>query len=238
VAADLRKRMRWSPAALRLPGAIILGLALARPAVSAQLSAILSQQQLGVVIENVQLPQNFRKDLTSGLTSRILIQLSLLQSGQILESKVVDIAFKYDLWDENFSMTMELEGVTIASRVLARTDEVLAVLARLNVPSVFPVDRMDRSKSLTLAVHVLFNPVDRERLEEMSKWVAENSRPAAADPRSTSSLAAPPPTGESRTLFNRIFEQYASGAAVAAAFSDSGTSRPFKLEDLHDEPAR
>jgi len=217
---------------------MLLSVWLAWPAasLSAQLSPFLRQRRIGVLIENVQLPAAFRKDLTSGLTSRVLMQLTLLQAEQPVAGKVVDIAFKYDLWDETFSMTMAVDNVPVESRTLAKADDVLAMLAHLSVPGVFAADNLYRSKTLAVAVRVLFNPVERERLEEIRKWVAENSRPAAADPQNSSSLSAPPPVTESRTLFNRIFEQYADGAAVAAAFSDSGTSAPFRLEGLRDEP--
>ena len=205
---------------------------------SAQLTPFMRQQRIGVFVENVQLPASFRKDLTSGLTSRVLMQLTLLEAGEPIASKVVDIAFKYDLWEETFGMTMAVDNVTVESRTLAKTDEVFAMLAHLSVPALFPTERLDRSKTLAVAVRVLFNPVERERLEEIRKWVAENSRPAAADPQNASSLAAPPPVTESRSLFNRIFEQYAAGAAVAAAFSDSGTSKPFELQGLRESEAQ
>lgn len=215
---------------------MVLGLSLSWPALvsAAQLTPFLRQQRIGVLVENVRLPAGFSKDLTSGLTSRILMQLTLLQAGAPVASKVVDIAFKYDLWEETFSMTMAVDGVTTESRTLAKADEVLATLARVSFPALFATDRLDRSKAFAVAVRVLFNPVERERLEEIRKWVAENSRPAAADPQNATSLTAPPPVTESRSLFNRIFEQYAAGAAVAAAFSDSATSKPFELQGLRE----
>jgi hypothetical protein len=48
-------------------------------------------------------------------------------------------------------------------------------------------------------------------------------------------MAAPPPPSDSRTLFDRIFEQYAAGASVAATFVDSATSKPFRMEELVNE---
>ena len=246
MAAEGRKGLhacRWPevPArAVSLLWRALLGLTLLWPVAgtAAQLTATIRQQRLGLVIEGVRLPQSFLKDVTSGLTSRILIQLTLLDGGMPIASKGVDIALKYDLWEESFSMTLAVDSTTVESRTLARTEDVIAMLSHLSVPSLFPTARLDRTRALTIAARVLFNPIERERLDEIRKWVAENSRPSPPDPQNASGVPAPPPGSESHSLFDRIFEQYAAGAAVAAAFSDSGVSKPFRLEDLHDEPDR
>lgn len=223
--------------ALRPLWLVLLSLALTWPAVtlSAQLTPVLKEHRIGVLLENVKLPQRFRDDLRSGLASRILIQVTLLEAKKPLANKVVDIAVKYDLWDETFGVTIAVDNVSREPQVLTRTEDVIAMLSPLNIPNLFSTDPLQGSKELTLAAHVLFNPLERERLEEIRKWVAENSRPTGVDPASGGSLAAPPVVTDSRSLFNKIFEQYAAGAAVAAVFADSATSKPFKLEDLHDE---
>jgi hypothetical protein len=53
-----------------------------------------------------------------------------------------------------------------------------------------------------------------------------------------SSLSAglPAPRSTSARLFNRIFEQYAAGAPVAATWKQTVTSKPFKLEELQNGP--
>jgi hypothetical protein len=223
--------------ALRPLWLVLFSLALTWPAVtmSAQLIPVLKEHRIGVLLENVRLPQRFRDDLRSGLTSRILIQITLLEAKKPVANKVVDIALKYDLWDETFGATIAVDNVSGEPHVLTRVDDVIAMLSRLNIPGLFSTGPLQGSKDLTLEARVLFNPLERERLEEIRSWVAENSRPASVDPASRGSLAAPPVATDSRSLFNKIFDQYAAGAAVAAAFADSGASKPFKLEDLHDE---
>lgn len=233
--------LRLKPRAVAVPALrplwlVLLGLVLIWPAVtlSAQVTAVLKEHRMGFLLENVKLPQKFRDDLRSGLTSRILVQVTVLEAKKPLANKVIDIAVKYDLWDETFGVTIAVDNVNREPQVLTRTEDVIAMLSRLNIPDLFSTDTLQGSKELTLAAHVLFNPLERERLEEIRKWVAENSRPTGVDPASGGSLAAPPVATDSRSLFNKIFEQYAAGAAVAAAFADSATSKPFKLEDLHD----
>jgi hypothetical protein len=226
--------------ALRSLWLVLFSLALSWPALtlSAQLTPVLEKHRIGVLLEKVRLPQRFREDLRSGLTSRILIQITLLEAEKPVLNKLVDIAVKYDLWDETFGVTVAIDNVSGEPQVLAREDDVIAMLSRLNIPGLFSTDPLQGSKELTLAARVLFNPLERERLEEIRRWVAENSRPASVDPATSGSLAAPPVMTDSRSLFNKIFEQYAAGAVVAAAFADSAASKPFELKDLHDEQTR
>jgi hypothetical protein len=221
-----------------LPWVALLCLTNAWPAASlaAQLVPTLSQQWLGILIKDVKLPQPVRNELRSGLTSRILVQVVLSQESQPLARRAVEIAVKYDLWDETFGMTMAVDNTTVMSKSRLSLDEVIGMVSNLSIPSLFPVARLPGSKELVVAAQVLFNPVGKERMEEIRKWVAENSRPTpTASPNVGGALPSPAPTSDSRTLFNRIFDQYAAGASVAAAVADGATSKPFKLESLHDE---
>ena len=222
---------------MKLRSLVVLGLVLSwpLPAWSAQLLPTLKQSRVGVVIRDLQLPQTFRSDLGSGLTTRILVQVALLQQGRPLEHRAVEITVKYDLWDETFGVTMTLDKVPLPSGTYPRVDDVIAVLSNLKLPDLFAASRLAGPEEFTLAVQVLFNPIERERMEEIRKWVAENSRLTPTDSANVGGSSTPAPSSDSRELFNRIFAQYSAGAAVAAAFTDSAASTPFKLESLRDE---
>jgi hypothetical protein len=203
---------------------------------AAHLVPTLEQQQLGVSITDARLPRALRDDLRSGLTTRILIKVELLQHSKPVAHRDVEIALKYDLWDESFAMTMSVDAVVVMSKTYNHLDDVIAMLSHLSVPGLFPAARLAGEQELVIAAQLLFNPLDKERMEEIRKWVTENSRPAPADvPGASGGMAAPPPPSDSRTLFDRIFEQYAAGASVAAAFVDSATSKPFRMEELANE---
>lgn len=194
-----------------------------------QLTPTLHDGQLGVLIEATDWPATLRKDLTSGLTNRILIRVSLMRAAQIVQQRAVEISIRYDLWDERFLMNVTLDGVATEARPVQTAREMQAALRELRLPGLFATHGTTASQAHTVTTDILLNPVDRERMEMIRKWVAENSI-ASADiggPNSGGGLAV--------TIFNRIFEQYAEGADIAAVWQETSTSRPFRLEELTDE---
>lgn len=207
---------------------------------AAQLTPILNNGQLAVLVESTAWPETLRKDLTSGLTNRILIRATLSHGTEVVQQRAVEIAIRYDLWDERFEMNVAVDGVDMSShqfqsrlemssRTIESQDDMQAVLRKLHLPRLFSTTAMAAAQLYTVTTETLLNPVDRERMEMIKKWVAENSiAPTDIGGPSTGG-------GLSVTLFNRIFEQYAKGADIAAVWRETSTSRPFKLEDLSNE---
>ena len=195
---------------------------------AAQLTPSLDGGQMSVLIESTAWPDTLRKDLTSGLTTRILIRVTLAREAAIVQQRAVEIAVRYDLWDERFVMSVALDGAKAETLTIKSLDEVRAALRQLRLPRLFATSGMPPAQSHTVTTEILLNPVDRERMEMIRKWVAENSI-AAADigNRNTGGLSV--------AIFNRIFEQYAKGADIAAIWRETSTSRPFRLEELNDE---
>ena len=200
-----------------------------------QLTPLLQRGELGVDLKGASLPPTLRKDLVSGLTNRIVIRVTLVRSGQPVTQRLVGFAIKYDLWEETFSVKVEVDDMPVSASTGQSLDEVITMLSDLNLPHLFPVDASAPDKSIVLTAEILFDPIEKERMEEIRKWVAENNR---SGPPEASSLSAglPAPRSTSARLFNRIFEQYAAGAPVAASWKQTVTSKPFKLEELQNGP--
>jgi len=200
-----------------------------------QLTPLLQRGELGVDLKGASLPPTLRKDLVSGLTNRIVIRVTLVRSGQPVTQRLVGFAIKYDLWEETFSVKVEVDDMPVSASTGQSLDEVITMLSDLNLPHLFPVDASAPDKSIVLTAEILFDPIEKERMEEIRKWVAENNR---SGPPEASSLSAglPAPRSTSARLFNRIFEQYAAGAPVAATWKQTVTSKPFKLEELQNGP--
>lgn len=195
---------------------------------ASQLTPSLEGEQLSVLIESTAWPKTLRKDLTSGLTNRILIRLTLARGAEIVQQRAVEIAVRYDLWDEHFVMNVTIDGTEADARTIENLEEMQATLRKLSLPRLFVTTGTPATQLHTVTAEILLNPVDRERMELIKKWVAENSiAPADIGGRNTGGLAV--------TIFNRIFEQYARGAEIAAIWRETSSSRPFNLEELSDE---
>jgi hypothetical protein len=203
----------------------------ARPA---ELIPFVKDKRLGVIVRDTRLPQSVHKDLASGLTNRILIRVTLLKGSAPVARRVIDVAIKYDLWEETFNLAVTVADGVVAARAYPSMDKVIAALSRLKLPDLFPAGELAEGNEFKLTAELLFDPVDNARLAEIRKWVAENSKDMPVNPTDLGAVI-PAPSSDSRTLFNRIFEQYATGISVSAGWSDTAASRSFRPLDLRDE---
>jgi hypothetical protein len=201
-----------------------------------QLAPLFQEGELGVVLRAVVLPPTLRKDLVSGLTNRILIRMTFASARRPGVQRLAGIAVKYDLWEETFVVKVTLDDVVVSSTTYQTVDEVISMLTDITLPRLFPVDAAaDTGHEISLAAEILFDPIEKARMEEVRKWVAETDRPSPPDGTGLSpGLSAPRST--SARVFNRIFAQYAAGAPVAATWKQTVASKPFKLEELRNVP--
>jgi hypothetical protein len=186
--------------------------------------------RIGARVRDLAYPANFAKDLTSGLTNRLLARVELRAGKRATAQSAVEITVKYDLWEENFRVYVTVEGRAVANTLYSSLAEVRAFLQDVRVPGLFGMNGAP-SEPVTIKADVLLNPVDRERMERIREWVKENSTPTPADPTRADS-AAPVGAATSNALFERIFEQYADGSSLAAVWHESVTSKPFRVEGL------
>jgi hypothetical protein len=217
------------------PFVIVMLLGLLRPldALAAHLAPFVEASRLGANLSDVALPPSVRSDFASGLTNRILIQVSLQQSAERITHAIAAIEIKYDLWDENYRLAISVNGLEVLSRTLAKADEVIAALSTVHLPGLFATSGIADGAPLRINAEILFDPLEKARMDEVRKWVAENSGPQSeSTPALGSQGQAAPPVAQGNSLFNRIFEQYAGGATVAAAWRDSAQSAGFSLREF------
>lgn len=193
---------------------------------AAEVAPTLVDGNLGARVVAVAFPPNLPKDLTSGLTNRIYARVSLLDADAVLGQRALEIAIRYDLWDQNYSVVSSLDGAVFDTRVLGNVSELNALLAALPLPRLFAATPLSAARPLTLRVELLLNPIDREKLSTIRRWVAQNSTPEVRGDQGASM---------SNSIFNRIFEQYAKGDDLAAVWRVEITSAPFRLDGLADE---
>jgi hypothetical protein len=215
----------------RIAAIALLAMIAVSEALSAELAPFLEARRLGVVITALPLPETLPRELTSGLTNRLLVRVTLLSESRTVAQRAVEIAVKYDLWDENFAVTTRVDGTVVQERTLGNMSAVLAMLAKLRLAGLFGTAELAADPPLVVRADALLNPIDRERLDQIRKWVAENTTPTPPT-RGASGASAPSANAASNAIFNRIFEQYAGGAGLAATWNQSVSSRPFRPEDL------
>jgi hypothetical protein len=216
---------------MRRAGALLALLAIAaRPAAPAELTAVVREHTLGVHIAGIAWPATLTKDLVSGLTNTLLVHAALLCDSRQLDQKTAVIAIKYDLWEETFALTVSVNGAVSLARTGQMQPQIAAFLANLELPDLFPAGEVPKDGIAILRVEMLLNPIERERLEAIKKWVIENNTSIPADTSGFSDKRV----GSSRSneVFNKIFEQYAQGADVAASWKESLSSSPFKISEL------
>jgi hypothetical protein len=212
----------------------LLSLWAACPLIASEVTPFLADGRLGVRIRDVAFPKTFTKELTSGLTNRILIRVVLFADKRNTGQRAIELAVKYDLWDETFRLTMAVDQRIVRDEVLPDIDQVLALLRDTRLPDLFVASELPATMRLRANADLLLNPIEKERMDRVRKWVAENSTQAPVDP-TRPDATAPVGASMSNALFNHIFEQYASGTSFAAAWHESIVSKPFTVEGLeHD----
>jgi hypothetical protein len=106
-------------------------------------------------------------------------------------------------------------------------------LADLRLPDLFAESEVPKDGIATLHAEMLLNPIERERIDAVKKWVAENSTYTPAETTGFSDQRVG--SSRSNAIFNKLFEQYAQGADVAATWKESLSSKPFRTGDVGDE---
>jgi len=205
--------------------AILLYLLASVAAPAAEVAVTIVDGKLGARVESLAFPPTLQKDLTSGLTNRFYAQVSLADARVVIGQKFVEVTVRYDLWEEHFTLTTSLEGAPPAQRTLADSAAVNTWLSSLPLPALFDAATLPPTRELVLQVEVLLNPIDREKIRMIRKWVSQNSTPPQGSEQGVS---------VSNAIFNRLFEQYATGSDVAAAWRATVASEPFRVDRLRD----
>jgi hypothetical protein len=198
------------------------------PALAAELTALRRDHRIGARLQNLDFPEALRKELVSGLTNRLLLRISLRNDGEVLEEAVVEIAVRFDLWEEVFHVATR-SSAGESTRLEPTLDTTLRALDDLQLRDLFDVAAQSKER-MHVHADILLNPIDRERMDKIRQWVAANTTSATGSSQGTTST-----TSASSQLFARIFEQYAAGQDVASIWQRSLDSRAFRLDELSND---
>lgn len=193
---------------------------------AAEVAATLIEGKLGARVNAISFPATLPKELNSGLTNRLYARVSLMDAKETVSHRTIEIAIRYDLWDQVFSVVSTMDGAIVDSRSLGSMAEVNGLLAALPLPRLFDAATVPNTHDLVLRVEVLLNPIGREKMRTIRKWVAQNNTPEAGPNQGISM---------SNAIFNRILDQYADGSDIAAAWRADLASAPFRVDTLAHE---
>ncbi|HYM36740.1 MAG TPA: hypothetical protein VET48_15175 [Steroidobacteraceae bacterium] len=201
-------------------------------ATATEVLPFVENRQLCAEIRAIEFPDSLRPDLASGLTNKVLLRISLWSEAKSIGQRNVEIAVKYDLWDEKFRLALRVDDKLMASTDYATVQDVMQFLSNPKLSGLFAINGLE-TKVLTLQIDMLLNPIARERLDKVRKWVKENSA-YVPDPSARFDRGRIAGGESNNSLFNKIFEQYSSGADVAAIWRTNAVSSSFKLQELRD----
>lgn len=193
---------------------------------AAEVTASITDAKLGITVSALQLPAEFDQELTSGLTHRIYVRNSLLDATTRLQQRAAEITIRYDLWDQQFIVITTMDKTVADSQRLATVADVKAFFTPLRLTNLFATATLPQNRPMTVRSELLLNPIEREKLSNIRKWVAANSTP---------SMGAEQGDSMSSAIINRLFEQYADGSDIAAVWRVDVTSAPFRLDTLAND---
>lgn len=176
----------------------------------------LSDNRIQVSLTEINYPESLAQELKSGLSTNILIQIELRDNNIVFQKQDIHLSAKYDLWDENFVVQVTSANANVDSFVLPTLGLVLEQLYTITLPTIILPADLAR-ESLSISVKLLLNPIDRERIKLLRKFVADNSVPGAVESAADNSE-------ENQSLFRLIFEQYTNGIDVGAIWQTSATA--------------
>jgi hypothetical protein len=205
---------------------------IAATANAAELLPRVDNDRLGASLANLSFSVAVTNDFASGLENRILFRVSVRSQARRISQANMSVIVKYDLWDERFILKRSRAGAEILTKDFRSGDDLIAYLARLDFGGLFVRTSLPENEELVLEADILINPVDREKFEQLSKWVAANSAPRGIGGSGPDSATL---TSRPNDLFNTIFEQYLRGADIAAPWKMTVTSKTFTIRQLQKE---
>lgn len=186
-------------------------------------------RRLGVKIEKIAYPQKLLAELKSGFTNRLIVEIQIQVENKVVGKKQIQLVSKYDLWEETFTLFLVSDGIVLKKQTYTKIAEVIKSLDPLIATDVMAIpSSINSGQSFFLRVELSLNPIEKEKMQEVQKWVRENSTAAASG---FSGIISRPVSGK---MFADLFSQVAQGQDNAATWRVSAESAPMLWKDLRE----
>jgi hypothetical protein len=214
-----------------LPCVSLLCVLMTTQVVAAELAPFAVGDHMGIFISGLRFPDTLETDLQSGLTSRIVLRLVLLLGSRPIAQESLQVAVKFDLWDEKFRVTVTAANELQKVAAFTRLSDIDAWLAQLRLETLFLLRDLPPGK-YQLRANLLLNPVEKERVDQLKRWIAENSTPAGRLHPGSADPSAPLSGSRPSEMFNSILELYMKGEDVVAPWHAELSSAQFTPDEL------
>ena len=148
--------------------------------------------------------------------------------AEVDKVKFVQINIKYDLWDEKYQKILFINDHQVDINKKMTKDEILKALRLLRLNNIFLKIPNQEDGFFYIEIEVMLNPINKEKMEEVRKWVAETSTTVPSD---LMGAIARPLTSR---LFADLFEQVVKGQANATTWRIQEKSTNFQWKDLRE----
>lgn len=164
--------------------------------------------------------ESFRRKLSGGLTSRVLIEVELVDgSGDDVLKTVRACQLRLDVWEDVLFVGVTDEERTRRKNFLL-VDDALRACGVVEALPLAPLDALEPGSRYRLVVRVALNPVSLE--------VLDRTREFMANPRGTGS-------GRPRAFFSavaRLFSGESDSGGERFAFRSSLLSLPVRVQEV------
>lgn len=198
-----------------------------------------------VTVKGIKWPmEQLKKDLKSGLSTTVLVQIVATQDSKVFQNQEVQLKSIYDLWDENYHWTWSLKAAQ-STQIYSNEEEVIQNLNNLRIPiPLFSLSDFAPGKEILVKARVILNPVGPEKLQKIKVWIAENNvapslgaaRKIFTDPKgpknSLNNQAVVPLGSDGRSrnpIFDKIFSEFWKSQSVSGAWEQVIESKPLKI---------
>lgn len=171
-----------------------------------------------------------RKDLTSGLTTKVVLLAKLVElPNKSINEQLITIASRYDLWEEKFYLSTEDDGKIIFQ---SQSDLEKA----LEAPGPFkwlPLSALKQGGQYKIEVVESLNPLSQEKFEALQKWVTRQklSLRGSGISNDPANSAVMPETSFS-ALFYSLWKRASKGEVLTGELRREAVSEVFTLESL------
>lgn len=124
----------------------------------------------------------FRRRLTNGLTSRVVLAIELLDpNGETVVVRQRRCDLRFEVWDEQVYVRIQDEE-KVGRYIYPRIERSLGVCAEVDVPLI-PIRRLIAAGGYRLRVRVALNPVSPELIERSRQFTSNPRGTASARPQ-------------------------------------------------------